>query len=321
MPASASTSPSRGRITATPPKRPASASTAARWIAGSIVVRTALPRRGATEASTRSPARSTPPGRPRELGVELALQPAEPDRARPGGTPRRASSAARSGGAGPMRPATSAASAPSSESARLALGERRAVARLDRRARRQRRACATASRPAAGPGCTRYGRQSIAGAVLELDDGQREPAGERAEDARAQHDRAPRRSPSRGLAGRPARRRAESVATLRGVAGRRAAKRSSEIAPLRLRREQRAHRRVVAALPGLGERRAPCSGAGPRRRLPIAAPATNATPAAAASGASRVRHALATPRRRAIRERRVTGARGGWTSTSVAPPS
>ena len=34
MPASASTSPSDGRITATPPKRPASAATAARWIVG-----------------------------------------------------------------------------------------------------------------------------------------------------------------------------------------------------------------------------------------------------------------------------------------------
>ncbi len=114
MPASASTSPSDGRITATPPKRPASAATAAPWIAGSIVVRTAVPRRGATEASTRSPARSTPPGRPVSSASNSRSRPVSPTDAS-AGTPRRASSAARSGGAGPMRPATSAATAPSSE--------------------------------------------------------------------------------------------------------------------------------------------------------------------------------------------------------------
>ena len=114
MPASASTSPSRGRTTAIPPKRPASASTAARWTSGSIVVRTALPLRGGTEASTRLPARSSPPGVPASSVSNSRSRPVTPTGA-PSGTPRRASSAACSGGAGPTRPAISDASAPSSD--------------------------------------------------------------------------------------------------------------------------------------------------------------------------------------------------------------
>ncbi len=56
IPASASTSPVRGRTTAIPPKRPASASTAAFWTFTSIVVCTVLPRCGKLVASTRRPA-------------------------------------------------------------------------------------------------------------------------------------------------------------------------------------------------------------------------------------------------------------------------
>ena len=67
-------------------------------------------------AITRSPARSSPPGRAGELGVELALEAGQPDRRVRRDAAALRSSAARSGGAGPTRPAISAASAPSSDS-------------------------------------------------------------------------------------------------------------------------------------------------------------------------------------------------------------
>lgn len=64
MPASARISPLRGSSAATPPKRPASAVTAASWSRESIVVRTGRAGRGRARATTRLPARSAPPGRP-----------------------------------------------------------------------------------------------------------------------------------------------------------------------------------------------------------------------------------------------------------------
>ena len=135
MPASASTSPSRGRSTAIPPKRPASASTAARWTSGRS---SCAPGRRA--AARRWPARVARPQRAaRGAGqplVELALEAGQPNvgvrrHAAHGQLPpllgRRA---------GRRGPAISEASGPRSESPPRP-GDRRAVARLDRRARRQ----------------------------------------------------------------------------------------------------------------------------------------------------------------------------------------
>ena len=63
-PARASTSPVRGRMTATPPSCPPSAAVAARWTLGRMVVRTLWPRRTGTRAMMRSPKRSCAPGLP-----------------------------------------------------------------------------------------------------------------------------------------------------------------------------------------------------------------------------------------------------------------
>ena len=114
-PESPSTSPVVGFSTAMPPKRPASASTAARWMSGSIAARTSAPAFGSVRATTRAPARRMPPGVPDSRSSNSRSSPLSPTGA-PSGTPRRASSSARSGGAGPTRPATSAASGPRSES-------------------------------------------------------------------------------------------------------------------------------------------------------------------------------------------------------------
>ena len=126
MPASARTSPLPGRITAIPPSRPASAVTAAACSSRSIDVRTSAPFIGSTEARTRSPARSLPPGRPVELDVELALEAREPDRgverdaapAQLGGALGRgradgADDVGRGGPAAPVRAAPSASTVPS----------------------------------------------------------------------------------------------------------------------------------------------------------------------------------------------------------------
>ena len=296
-----------------PPKRPASASTAARCSSGSIVVRTAPPRRGATEASTRSPARSAPPGRPARSASNWRSSPVSPTGAS-GGTPRRASSAARSGGAGPTRPAISDASAPSFGQPRLALGQRRAVARLDRGARRQRRgARQRLARPQ--PRMHEVRPPVDGGAVLELDDRQRDAPGERSEDARAQHDGDGDRAVARvcRAAGFDLGQRRH----LRGAAVGGGEALEREPAP-RLRRQHRVHHRVIAALPGLGERargvaradrrrrRPPRRRRTPRPRRPPAAPA-----ASTGSGAGRAARAV----RRRVGGR---GARGGWTSTSLA---
>ena len=63
-PASASTEPSRGRTTATPPSLPPSAAAAARCSPGRMVAWTERPRRRLTVATTRSPKRSCAPGVP-----------------------------------------------------------------------------------------------------------------------------------------------------------------------------------------------------------------------------------------------------------------
>ncbi len=161
MPASASTSPSDGRITATPPKRPASAVDRGALDLGvdRRAHRAAAARRDRCEHALAGAQLAA--GAAGQLGVELALQPGQPDR-RVG---RHAAAGELGRALGRRRP--DAARDLRGERAelrqpRLALGQRRAVARLDRRARRQRRACASASRPRRRPGCTRYGRQSIA---------------------------------------------------------------------------------------------------------------------------------------------------------------
>ena len=68
VPASASTSPVPGWMTAIPPLWPASALIAASSIFGLIVVRTGGAGRGRERASTRPPTDSVPPGRPASCG-------------------------------------------------------------------------------------------------------------------------------------------------------------------------------------------------------------------------------------------------------------
>ena len=276
MPASARTSPSCGRITAMPPKRPASASTAARWTSGSIVVRTALPLRGSTEASTRSPARSSPPGVPVSSASNSRSRPVTPTGA-PGGTPRRASSTARSGGAGPTRPAISDASAPSSDrraspSASGVPSRAWIVARGG--------IVGAAGQPLAGP---QAGVDEVAvpvdrRAVVALHHGQRDPALDRAEDPGAQRDRhddgpvasvppPSRRSPPRASTASPRcgrRRRSACCRSPRassGVSSR--ASRRSRRAPTR-RRSAAAVVRRGSSLPGAdrdaGDEREPGGG-------------------------------------------------------------
>ena len=80
IPASARISPFFGSSAAIPPKRPASPSTAASWIFGAIDVRTGSAARGRAVASTRRPARSSPPGRPAQALLEGLLESALPDR-------------------------------------------------------------------------------------------------------------------------------------------------------------------------------------------------------------------------------------------------
>ena len=75
IPASARISPLRGSSAAIPPKRPASAVTAASWRRVSIVVRTGGEGAGRARAITRSPASSTPPGRPASLCSNASSSP------------------------------------------------------------------------------------------------------------------------------------------------------------------------------------------------------------------------------------------------------
>ena len=248
MPASASTSPSLGRITATPPRRPASAETAVAWMSGSIVVRTAWPRSGWTEASSRSPASRRPPAVPGELGVELALEPGQADGRAVGDA-----AALELGGAlgrrgadapGDLRRDRAEVGEPV-----LALGQRRAVAGQDRGARRQ-LGVAGELLAAAQAGLDERALPFDRRAVVLLGDGQREPAAEVAEDPRAQRDGDRDRPVDRlwSLAGAHAVERARR---------RRLAVGGGEVlereALLRAGREQGVHRLVVAAAPGVGE--------------------------------------------------------------------
>ena len=78
MPASASTSPLSGSSAAMPPKRPASATTAASWMRVSIEVRTVSASFERARASGREPARSSPPGRPRRRASKARSSPVCP---------------------------------------------------------------------------------------------------------------------------------------------------------------------------------------------------------------------------------------------------
>ena len=84
IPASARISPVRGRTTATPPRRAPFATSAARCTAGSIDDRTAVAGRGCVRASTRLPARSSPPGRPATRSSKTRSRPEVPTRASSG---------------------------------------------------------------------------------------------------------------------------------------------------------------------------------------------------------------------------------------------
>ena len=136
MPTSASTSPVRGRTTAIPPKRPASASTAAFWIFGSIVVRTALAALGGNAGELAAAGEQRPARRAGEQHVEFALEPGQPHR-RSGRDPagfelRELFGRRRPDLAGDGRGQRSEVGQPVGS-----LGEHGAVAGQDRRARRQ----------------------------------------------------------------------------------------------------------------------------------------------------------------------------------------
>ncbi len=212
-------------------------------------MRTVRPRCGATEASTRSPARSSPPGRPASSASNSRSSPLMPTGA-PGGTPRRSSSAARSGGAGPTRPAISDASAPSSDS-RASPSASGVPSRAWIAARGGSVVVRVSVSPRAQPGVDEIRPPVDRGAVLELHDRERDLARERAEDARAQHDRHRDRAAPR-LAGAARAEPRQRRHLRRAAVG--AGEPLERDAPLRLRGEQRAHRGVVAARPRVGER-------------------------------------------------------------------
>ena len=79
MPATARICPLEGAIATIPPNWPPSAATAARCSAGETVLRTGGAGWGATEASTRVPASSSPPGAPAQAVVERPLEAAHAD--------------------------------------------------------------------------------------------------------------------------------------------------------------------------------------------------------------------------------------------------
>ena len=90
IPASARTSPLRGSSAAIPPRRPASAVTAAFWMRLSIVVRTGGPR-AAGCARARGAGEQLPAGRAGDLGLERPLEAGRADgRVRSGSRARRA---------------------------------------------------------------------------------------------------------------------------------------------------------------------------------------------------------------------------------------
>ena len=138
-------------------------------------------------ATTRFPACSTPPGVPVSRASNSRSRPVSPTGA-PSGTPRCASSAARSGGAGPTRPATSAASGPRSDrrSGPLASGvpsrARIVAAVAERRLARQLLAAAQAGEDELGAPVDRL-------AVHLVDHRQPDGAAQAAEDPRLHRDR------------------------------------------------------------------------------------------------------------------------------------
>ena len=247
-PASPRTSPSRGRSTATPPNRPASASTAARCTRGSIVVRTGLPRRGSRAGHHAVARAQDAAGRAGELGLELPLEARQPDR-RVGRHAAARQLGDLLGLGGPDAPGDLGRERPELRQALLALGERRAVAGLDRRP----------ARHPGGPGQLlprAHARKDEvrapvdAGPVGKLLDRQREPARQRAEDPRAQpdgHDHdavAGLLCATRRHAGQGHRARGVAVGAAEAL-GRGALERRGA--------ERPAHRGVVEARPGVGE--------------------------------------------------------------------
>ena len=107
-------SPVFGLMTATPPNWPPSAWTAAPWIVVSIVVRTDFAWSGVPLPSTRLPASSVPPGRPRSSESKTRSRPVVPTVAS-SGTPSARSSSARAAGIAPIAPAIAEAAVPSGE--------------------------------------------------------------------------------------------------------------------------------------------------------------------------------------------------------------
>ena len=255
-------------------------------------------RRGRSSCAPRCRARGATRGEHALARAQLAARRARPARRRtrararsaptgaPGGTPRRSSSAARSGGAGPTRPAISDGERAELGEPRLALGQRRAVARLDRGARRHRRRRARASRPAQA-GVDEAAAPVDAAPSSLLDDGQLERAA-----------RARRRCACAGGPARRPRRPRGSAATAavdareRGDVGGLAVgadEAAQRDRALRLGREQAVHRRVVAARPRVARTPARRARAGPRRRgADDHAGGERGTPAATSRGARRV---------------------------------
>ena len=116
MPASPRISPVFGRSTATPPNCPPSASTAARCdVRGRSSSARPCRRAACSRASTRAPARSTPPGRPATSRVEDALEARDPDGRVVGDAARAAASSTRAAGTGPSWPAIAVATGPRGE--------------------------------------------------------------------------------------------------------------------------------------------------------------------------------------------------------------
>ena len=249
MPASASTSPSRGRTTAMPPKRPASASTAERWRSGSIERADVVPGPRGHDRDAAPPGEQRAARRAGELVVELPLEAGEAD-----GRARRDAAALEGGGAlgrGGAEPAGDVGGerAEVGEPV-LPLGERRPVAGEDGRARRH---AGLAPEPLAReqPGEEQAAAPVDAGAaVLQLADGDRQPAGQLTEHARVEPHRHDHRAVARrlGAAGLDAH-EGEHVARVAVGPQERADRRARP----RLRRQQPVHRDQVAPLPRVRE--------------------------------------------------------------------
>ena len=248
MPASASTSPLRGRTTAIPPKRPASASTAASGRAGRSSCAPCAPlRRGVRDhplAREQRAARGAAQG-----VVELALEAGEPDR-RAGRHASGVSASARSAGAGPIVPTTWPASAPGSPTraspwASTVPSRASIAARVGIRVWRARRS------PGRRPGTTSSRASRRRARRRRLLDRERERP-RTVPKIRVRARPGPRRA-RRRLA-RRARSHRSSVSVSRGLPVR-AIEAPRRRAPARRGRQQRVHGAVVVALPGGGEPR------------------------------------------------------------------